>query len=236
MTAEAFRYAEVDHVAVHFVRVGDVYRIFSAHCSHRAPYADNPFPYPVIEQAEVDLRLWMLIEQSGVDEVRRLPLHGSVSLLCAIIEVDSTFNQCSVEGACKVPESDKSKVFPYIHFHTQAISALGVVERIYRSFAACHCVSPLDGRIEMFVKQGYRDLFARSRVIFVPEVGIVDVRRRKFCISLYGTAQIEVVEYRRGNFTKLGPVDRTSVRKAQLMFFIRLPAGVDGGKQVVVPV
>ena len=81
VAAPLLAYREVDGVAWHLVAVRHTCVVVACRAALAAAYTDDALAYAVVEKGYVELHGLVLVEQTGVDKVRRLALHWSVFFL-----------------------------------------------------------------------------------------------------------------------------------------------------------
>ena len=97
MLAKTFGGCQVEHVSRHLIAVGHP-GIFVAACSSlAATHTDDALANTVVEQTDIELLLLVFVEQSCIDQVRTLSLHGAVLLLGSLGKLHTAVYQCAVE-------------------------------------------------------------------------------------------------------------------------------------------
>ena len=118
---------EVDGVARHLVAVGHSCIGVVARASFASSHTDDSFSYAVVEQGNVHLEWLVLIEESGVDEVGRLSLHGSVLLFGSFLKLHLALDQGSIERPAEVAKTYEVETLADIQLYSVVVGTLGVL-------------------------------------------------------------------------------------------------------------
>ena len=80
---------------------------FVACAAQAAPYTDNAFTDAVVEYGGIPSVFGLLIEESRVDQVGRLPLHRTVFFFRTGFKIYVTFYQCTIQAEAEVFHADE---------------------------------------------------------------------------------------------------------------------------------
>ena len=152
MATPFLSHRQVYRVARHLVAVRHTGVVIACRAALASSHTNYAFAYAVVEQSHIELVSFVLVEETGVDEIRRLSLHGSVLLLRSFLKSHLALYQRTVERPAEVAQSDERQVFPYIQLHTIVGCALGVLVRVDKVRTSRHGVGPLYWRVKVFVE------------------------------------------------------------------------------------
>ena len=69
----------------------------------------------------------------------------------------------------------------------------------------------------MLVEESQRHLLAIARIPLIAQVGIVNVGGLEVIVAHHIAAEVKIIEYRRRQLSKLGPVGRAAIGCSELM-------------------
>ena len=219
VVAEGLGEVEVERVVGHLVGVGYGDGIIAACESDAAPDTDEAFADTVVEDGATPAGALVGVEETRVDEVWRLSLHGAGGLAGALGELHAALDKRTVERELEAAHTHESEVFAEVEFQPVGVGTVGVLVTIGEVGAAGYGVRPLDRVAEMLVESGDGDDFALVAlgVELVAEVGVVDVAGGEVDIALDVGGEVEIVIDGGGDFAELGAVDGHTVGGAELV-------------------
>ena len=234
VVAEGFGEVEVEGVVGHLVGVGYGDGIVAACESDAAPDTDETFADTVVEDGATPAGALVGVEETRIDEVGRLSLHGAGGLAGALGELHAALDKRTVERKLEAAHTHESEVFAEVEFQPVGVGTVGVLVTVGEVGAACNGVRPLDRVAEMLVESGDGDDFALVAlgVELVAEVGVVDVAGGEVDITLHVGGEVEIVIDRGGDFAELGSVDGHTVGGAELVLVGDTVGDVGGGESV----
>ena len=177
MAAKLLGEGQVDDITGHLVRVGHAGIVFTSRRPFAAAHTDDAFSDTVVEQRGIDLPGIVFIEESCVDEIGRLSLHGAVLVARTGGEVDARVDERSVEGEREVGQTDKGEVFADIEFHTEVVGTLCILVGVDKTRSSGHGIGPFDGVLKTLVESCQRNLLSLRGIELISQVYVVDIAR-----------------------------------------------------------
>ena len=221
MLANAFLEAERQIVARHLVNVRDILIRVLEHLAHRQ---DAAAVTPVHQAQHPAL---VLVEQTGIDQVRRLPLHGAVAVEVLVPETHLAVNPSRVHHQGEVLELHEVEALSQFQFHAGGIGEVGILEGVNRVPARGADIGNLDRIAEMLVERPYRNQLLGRRIELVSQVHVLDLGILQIGIPGIIGKLVEVVIDVRRDFPQLGTVDRVGVSGTKDMLVAEMVGTVE---------